>query len=1169
MKTAQNTISLLLAGILLLQPYATLAFDDRPASWFQSKVLGRRPKPPETSVQKLARCMDRLEEELLEDGSVVAKAPDVWGEARLTAHRAEFEKQLATRVGEFEVRMNASMSRSDQAFLAGALALSNTAAAGTGGSAGQTPNPNFTQINQMLPGLAPGNTAAQGSSQSSPSSMTVFNSPPGQLFSGQSPFATGYDKVELEQTIELDQLSRYLNHLHELRRMNEGDDTADAPGYSLNLVRIPVSILPGSKTRRGHSAEITITAEPVVTEELLPATFRALVINDLVDQLTVPVVADLERVRKRQEALRTAHQNIRDLVNELCSAARYESIDLTWFTLEGFARIVEGLERRYSDVQIRAQITKVCDTIDQLAAATDAKQTLPLVQLLVQLLLPVMEEFQKEYPDKVLELAGLLPEAISVSRMQASPKNPAALETFQIDTMQLVNSVSTRESATQTPADQSPKAAVFTGTFLLRNLDTLTTWLSADLARSPLLNNIISSARNLNTLGAATPSSGHRRARSPLAGENLRTILGNDLQQLLLQISKHVSSSSSSRASTVRNLLRDELENAYETVFEQTAFAAITQLDLIELERCLATGSDTDHQRQRFANVRNSWNVHGELRRLLCWPILVESLLLNRQLNADIRHVSQDPDCACITTDYDLTFYGMNPDPTARMAFVQYVKCRWPIHVFALDPVVQEQNITDQYSMRRELQLAMALALSSGRISAQTATRFARRLEMDMETVALNRTVVAFGHGRDTFGWRFSPRAQTPEFESNGKVVFRELLLGGPDRDDLKKQWQLEPGMRECLAVVLMPSFITHVRFDSRGHFSPLVCSHLGASTPADTRSSISDTVEMSRMVKELQDYAICAQNESNLYRDGEVDRLMRRVEQLSDRLPLQTTYSRVPNENTLGGFEMFSSGVTDLAPELYDWFGEPGAQAGEVTRVFLIGSNFSVTGTRVIAGNTTVEHTLLSREVMEVVIPADALADAQGNIDIHVATPYGVSQHLQIQPSPPPAALPRLSWGAPVQKIIHRWKQGDAGNAASWTVEGDPMLPEGPWEIAVCLPPETRSNAPVPAEVTLNLTISHNTGNGQTVLSAAPFSGLKYSPDRHAYILEGAAFLGLHSDLRTKLVSRLKSLSRKPQPPGTLNLQLTGFITPKEGANPRVEVAGSMKLQVEFVPVE
>lgn len=46
----------------------------------------------------------------------------------------------------------------------------------------------------------------------------------------------------------------------------------------------------------------------------------------------------------------------------------------------------------------------------------------------------------------------------------------------------------------------------------------------------------------------------------------------------------------------------------------------------------------------------------------------------------------------------------------------------------------------------------------------------------------------------------------------------------------------------------------------------------------------MADTVELSHMIREMQNYAVCARNESHLYRDGEVDRLMKRADQLSSR---------------------------------------------------------------------------------------------------------------------------------------------------------------------------------------------------------------------------------------------------------------------------------------------
>ena len=102
--------------------------------------------------------------------------------------------------------------------------------------------------------------------------------------------------------------------------------------------------------------------------------------------------------------------------------------------------------------------------------------------------------------------------------------------------------------------------------------------------------------------------------------------------------------------------------------------------------------------------------------------------------------------------------------------------------------MTEDQNIADAFSLRRELQLSMSLAFVTGQISANNMTRFARRIEQDYETVALNRTMVGFSHGEDTFGWRYYPRYQTPDIESNLTVLARDLLIGGPNRNAVLRQ---------------------------------------------------------------------------------------------------------------------------------------------------------------------------------------------------------------------------------------------------------------------------------------------------------------------------------------------------------------------------------------------
>src|SRR5262245_16143965 len=47
------------------------------------------------TVHALAADLDKLEKHIEKYGSVVAKQPDVWGQARLTKYREEFEQQMA------------------------------------------------------------------------------------------------------------------------------------------------------------------------------------------------------------------------------------------------------------------------------------------------------------------------------------------------------------------------------------------------------------------------------------------------------------------------------------------------------------------------------------------------------------------------------------------------------------------------------------------------------------------------------------------------------------------------------------------------------------------------------------------------------------------------------------------------------------------------------------------------------------------------------------------------------------------------------------------------------------------------------------------------------------------------------------------------------------------
>jgi hypothetical protein len=239
--------------------------------------------------------------------------------------------------------------------------------------------------------------------------------------------------------------------------------------------------------------------------------------------------------------------------------------------------------------------------------------------------------------------------------------------------------------------------------------------------------------------------------------------------------------------------------------------------------------------------------------------------------------------------------------------------------------------------------------------------------------------------------------------------------------------------MRECVAIVMMPSFVPYVTCD-------VASSWFRVNDPKCKTMDSKDALRLSRSVKSIQ---TCAGNvqDADCYRDGDLPRLIRKADQLAARLPLQTQQLLVPYENTLGGFQMFSTGVTDLAPELLGWYGAPYIDPSGDTTLFLVGNHLSVKQTRVVAGGVFVNpdnqqqqqqqpasQELLGRQVVRVTIPkgAQTIDDGAGRkvVDVHIATPYGVTSHLLIPaigaPPPPAKATSGYSWKAPTSLVAY-----------------------------------------------------------------------------------------------------------------------------------------------------
>ena len=459
---------------------------------------------------------------------------------------------------------------------------------------------------------------------------------------------------------------------------------------------------------------------------------------------------------------------------------------------------------------------------------------------------------------------------------------------------------------------------------------------------------------------------------------------------------------------------------------------------------------------QQFEQLKTAYSnfaatMPGDLRgksdditTILAYAVAIDAGLLNQRLQEEMKAFTGQngfmPPCDPET----LFFYLPEPDLWAKQAFHDYVAKRWPVITFALDPVDDQQNIADAMSLRRDLQLAVALAFTQGTIGFNQLNRFRRRIEEDAETIALNKTVSAFAHGNDSFGWRFTPRFQNPPFRENNLQTIGNLLYrGGPDPQYRTRNSALEAGQRELTVVMIMPSFLQRVRFDVAGNWFKL-------SDPDDFLVPTARMLWQGQQIAALKN-AMGQFYDPRLYREGDFERVMARIDRVEHTLPLQTEFIHVPYENTQSGFELFTPGLASLAPELIGYEGLSAIKANQAASLLLYAKNISLNETQIVAGGQPVSDVeIISREVVRITIPAGVLTtqgrDVDGpSVEVHLATPNGISNRLLIPFEPEatetPAKVPvtGFSWGeTPFSKVVYvTYGEDGAPSPDSVAIEG------------------------------------------------------------------------------------------------------------------------------------
>ncbi len=775
----------ILLGAVVSPGLACVTVDEatRLPGWNQKADAPIRLTDAEEMIDELDRVMTTY-------GTISVKTPDVWGQDRLAKFRSEYELQMAEwlRHG-FKSDINAAVKRSE--------VQATQVQVGANLTAPSTKSPTPAEENAGVAALS--------------KSLSGMNA-------GAATPSTGADKtpVALEPTVVLDEHSNYLNHLNQLRRINAGDELADRPGYGLYLIRIPVTLSPGPRSRRGKGAIITVSAAPVMSKHTLRNALRNTVINETVNNLTQAVGNQSTTGADRTSALaRGAFSLVAYADNEL------------FYGKQNIELLRQEAER-------------------QLARDLDGE-----------------------------------------------------------------------------PHHRNARVAE---------------WLRGELEASYHF-----------LEQAATPTRSAQLASS-----------ADPLEELANQLAR-------------RDFSRIAQMRANGTGDSQVKRAATQDL---------GAADELGGRRERVV-------------RMLSFALQIQAAGVSRRLKQDI--ADQD---ATFKPGYlsGLSFFAPEVSDEAFRAFEKYVNTKWPLRVYAIEPVIAQQNVADAFGRNKRSAFDLLGAGPMGPWKALAGIAADRRAADDETAIRLNPTMVGFGAGQSTFGWVFYPRLQTSGGSGDRLLTDIALLLKGRVVDPTGNDQSIEPGQRECTALVEMPNFVPQIEFIT-------VANWFRTSEVSDgQKSDLEKATILGRKLVAAQNALDKAKVEGQ-YRPEEYQIAMDRIKQLRDLMPTQRLVVRVPFSGDHNDSRIFCSQALQLRPALLGWHGKP-PQQGEESTIFVEGNNFSVHDTHVIAGGKAARSVLISRHVLEVTIAKDAAPTPSANgdplLDINVATPNGVSNHLLIKMAAP-----------------------------------------------------------------------------------------------------------------------------------------------------------------------
>ncbi|HLC41834.1 MAG TPA: hypothetical protein VJO34_09445, partial [Methylomirabilota bacterium] len=649
--------------------------------------------------------LDGLEHALDEVGTITVKEPDVWGEARLTKHRQEFEEHLGKRVGTFKEVISARIRRSDAASLtgSGAVAVGEVFAPGE-------PKPVIDRPDVTLKGLSPG--------------VPPVTAPREE---GKTP------GPGLEPNEGLRQEQSYIGVNQALRRINAGDDVGQLPGYAVYLLRFPISVMPGSSTRAGYRAQVTLSVRPDVAQinYLLwnrPQAFLAAFVEAIVDGLY------RERAEKARMLVKRGptppEKETKKALRDLFGADGYRlsfSVQKPPFgpgPQEGRFRLaLAGVAKELIEADVdRGRIESVIEG----------------------LLVKNREALARAAADALIEGRTKDPKAFRA--LPDQPHRPLELSFLEGNRLNTISIDSSRVAnlATRFPAREEE----------LKDKDkrlALSSQITSEIGKLLSEPTVIGAAKEqyvkiISDREAQIRAMSGGRFDPDAFREALYVEFHPDhvVQVSVLNVPYPFRFSDAGEKEQVNELRRALVSGEVERVRSLVAQAVHQQYT---------------KTKDPLPSLTSAWmkrigpRVKKYLDRGLHEP-LVEGLN-NDDEKWFTRTCPEDKNLKaqilCVYERFNpfesrkngWGFPQDHPSGTTWLFLVEILmrslyEYETPIRAFALDPVLEEQNALDLFSRRRDLQLAMALAVGSGKITGKAAGDFIKRFELDMDAIALN-----------------------------------------------------------------------------------------------------------------------------------------------------------------------------------------------------------------------------------------------------------------------------------------------------------------------------------------------------------------------------------------------------------------------------------------------